>query len=160
MPIANADVPGHILCRSRCLTSPQFCFTGNIRFCQPDAASPFLLTVVAGLRVSELLTLRWSGVDFENVELRVTRLIWHKVVGNCKPEASAKPVLMDSYLAEDLLRWRCQSVYGSDDHYVFASETMRGKQLSWPDNLMKRHIEPAFTRASVGTPSAIPSARC
>ena len=49
---------------------------------------------------------------------------------------------MDSYMAEDLLRWHSQSTYTSDDHYVFASETMRGNQLYWPDNLMKRHIRP------------------
>lgn len=82
-------------------------------------------------------------------------------------EASAKPVPMDSYMAEDLLRWRRQSVYASDDHYVFASETMRGKQPSWPDNLMKRHIQVqavakalAFTRKSVGILSGIPSELC
>lgn len=40
------------------------------------------------------------------------------------------------------LRWRHQSTYTSDDHYVFASETMRGRQPYWPDNLMKRHIRP------------------
>jgi hypothetical protein len=40
----------------------------------------------------------------------VTRSIWHQVLGNCKTEASAKPVPMDSYMAEDLLRWRRQSV--------------------------------------------------
>ncbi len=101
-----------------------------------------LLDAATGLRVSELLALRWSDVDFENLELRVTRSIWHQVVGNCKTEASAKPVPMDSYMAEDLLHWRRQSTYTSDDHYVFASETMRGKQPYWPDNLMKRHIRP------------------
>ena len=58
-------------------------------------------------------------------------------------------------MAEDLLRWRRQSTYTSDDHYVFASETMRGKQPYWPDNLMKRHIRPvakqtASTRTSAG----------
>ena len=86
-----------------------------------------LLDAATGLRVSELLALRWCDVDFENLELRVTRSIWHQVLGNCKTEASAKPVPMDSYMAEDLLRWRRQSVYASDDHYVFASETMKGK---------------------------------
>ena len=101
-----------------------------------------LLDAATGLRVSELLALRWCDVDFENLELRVTRSIWHQVLGNCKTEASAKPVPMDSYMAEDLLRWRRQSVYASDDHYVFASETMRGKQPYWPSNLMKRHIQP------------------
>src|SRR5882762_73955 len=74
--------------------------------------------------------------------LNVTRSIWHQVVGNCKTEASAKPVPMDSYLAEDLLRWRRQSIYSANDDYVFASETIRGKQPYWPDNLMKRHIRP------------------
>jgi integrase len=101
-----------------------------------------LLDAATGLRVSELLALRWSDVDFENLELNVTRSIWHQVVGNCKTEASAKPVPMDSYMAEDLLRWRRQSDYASDDDYVFASETMKGKQPYWPDNLMKRHIRP------------------
>jgi integrase len=53
-----------------------------------------LLDAATGLRVSELLALRWGDVDFENLELRVTRSIWHQVVGNCKTEASAKPVPM------------------------------------------------------------------
>ncbi len=101
-----------------------------------------LLDAATGLRVSELLALRWSDVNFENLELNVTRSIWHQVVGNCKTEASAKPVPMDSYMAEGLLRWRRQSDYASDDDYVFASETMKGKQPYWPDNLMKRHIRP------------------
>jgi integrase len=101
-----------------------------------------LLDAATGLRVSELLALRWSDVDFENLELNVTRSIWHQVVGNCKTEASAKPVPMDSYMAEDLLRWRRQSDYASNDDYVFASETMKGMQPYWPDNLMKRHIRP------------------
>jgi integrase len=101
-----------------------------------------LLDAATGLRVSELLALRWSDIDFERLELRVTRSIWHQVLGNCKTEASAKPVPMDSYMAEDLLRWRRQSVYASDEDYVFASETMKGKQPYWPDNLMKRHIRP------------------
>src|ERR1700758_4210400 len=87
-----------------------------------------LLDAATGLRVSELLALRWCDVDFENLELRVTRSISHQVLGNCKTEASAKPVPMDSYMADDLLSWRRQSDYASDDHYVFASETMRGKQ--------------------------------
>jgi len=101
-----------------------------------------LLDAGTGLRVSELLALRWRDVDFENLELKVTRSIWHQVIGDCKTEASAKPVPLDSYMAEDLLRWRRQSDYAGLDDYVFASETMRGKQPFWPDNLMKRHIRP------------------
>ncbi len=101
-----------------------------------------LLDAATGLRVSELLVLRWQDVDFEKLELNVTRSIWHQVIGDCKTEASAKPVPLDCYLAEDLLRWRRQSAYPMDDDYIFASETMRGKQPYWPDNLMKRYIRP------------------
>src|SRR5579863_2064056 len=35
-----------------------------------------------------------------------------------------------------------ESVYASDDQFVVAGETMRGKQPYWPDNFMKRHIQP------------------
>jgi integrase len=101
-----------------------------------------LLDAGTGLRVSELLALRWRDVNFASLEVSVTRSIWHQVVGDCKTEASAKPVPLDIYMAEDLQRWRRQSAYPSEDDFIFASETMKGKQPYWPDNLMKRHIRP------------------
>jgi integrase len=108
-----------------------------------------LLDAATGLRASELLALRWIDVDFENLELRVTRSIWHQVVGDCKTEASAKPVPLDSYMAEDLLRWHRQSPYPMPTDYVFASPTMKGKQPYWPDNLMKRYIRPVARKAGI-----------
>jgi len=50
-----------------------------------------LLDILTGLRVSELLALKWSDVDFENLELHVTRSIALQHVGPCKTEASQKP---------------------------------------------------------------------
>ncbi len=108
-----------------------------------------LLDAATGLRVSELLAIRWSDIDFENLELSVTRSIWHQVVGDCKTEASAKPVPLDSYMAEDLLRWRRQSPYPMDDDWVFASPAKKGKQPYWPDNLMKRYIKPVARKAGI-----------
>ena len=101
-----------------------------------------LLDAATGLRVSELLALRWEDVDFKNLELSVTRSIWHQKIGECKTEASAKPVPLDSYMAEDLLRWRRLSPYPMTGDWVFASPSMNGKQPYWPDNLMKRYIRP------------------
>jgi hypothetical protein len=40
---------------------------------------------------------------------------------------------MDSYMAGDLLGWRRQSDFATDDDYVFASETMKGKQPKPPE---------------------------
>jgi integrase len=100
------------------------------------------LDAATGLRVNELLALGWGDVNLEKLERRVTRSIGHRVLGNCKAEASAKPVPMDSHMAEDLLRSRRQTIYASDEDHVFASETMRGRQPFWSDNLMKREIRP------------------
>jgi len=108
-----------------------------------------LLDAATGLRVSELLALRWEDVDFKTLELSVTRSIWHQVVGNCKTEASAKPVPLDSYMAEDLLQWRRASPYPMPHDWVFASPTMKGKQPYWPDNLMKRYIRPVAQKAGI-----------
>ena len=108
-----------------------------------------LLDAATGLRVSELLALRWRMLTSRTWSFSVTRSIWHQVVGDCKTEASAKPVPMDSYMAEDLLRWRRQSPYPMDDDWVFASPTMKGKQPYWPDNLMKRYIKPVARQAGI-----------
>ena len=108
-----------------------------------------LLDAATGLRVSELLALRWEDVDFKALELRVTRAIWHQVIGECKTEASAKPVPLDVYMAEDLLRWKRTSLYPLMSDWVFASPHARGRQPYWPDNLMKRHIRPAARKAGI-----------
>ena len=116
-----------------------------------------LLDAGTGLRVSELLALRWLDVDFDNLELNVTRSIWHQVVGDCKTEASAKPVPLDSYMAEDLLRWRRQSPYPDGRGlWVFASpKPSGGKQPYWPDNLMKRSHQAGCTQSERHSPSDI-----
>ena len=101
-----------------------------------------LLAAATGLRVSELLGIRWADVDFDNLELSVTRSIWHQKIGDCKTEASAKPVPLDGYMAEDLLQWRKRSPYPMQEDWVFASPTMKGEQPYWPDNLMKRYVKP------------------
>ena len=71
------------------------------------------------------------------------------MVGVCKTEASAKPVPMDEYMAEDLRRWRGNSPYPMDGDWVFASPRMKGKQPYWPDNLMKRYIRPVARQAGI-----------
>ncbi len=52
-------------------------------------------------------------------------------------------------MAEDLQRWRRQSDFAGLDDYIFASETPRGAQPYWPDNLIKRYIRPVARRAGI-----------
>jgi hypothetical protein len=70
---------------------------------------------------------------------------------------------MDSYMAEDLLRWRRQSIYASDDDYVFVSETMHEK-IGWHTSrysfvtLLKANGEDVKSRS--GTPAARQQQAC
>ena len=108
-----------------------------------------LLDAVTGLRRSELMALKWLDVDFEQLELSVTRSIFRGVVGKCKTEISHKPVPLDPWIAEELLTWRRATPYNQPEDWVFASPMMKGKQPFVPDMILKRHIRPALERAKI-----------
>ena len=108
-----------------------------------------LLDVVTGLRRSELIGLKWMDVDFEQLELSVTRSVYRQRVGRCKTEISRKPVPLDPWVAEELLTWKRAAPYNQLEDWVFASTRMRGKQPYSPDSLLKRSIRPAAERAKI-----------
>jgi integrase len=118
-----------------------------------ELEQPYLALIVldaaAGLRRSELLALKWGDLDFENMQMNVSRGIVHGVVGNLKTEASRKDLPMVAVLAEVLRNWKDRSQYNAPDDWVFASPRMYGKQPLWPDTLLKDHIRPAAIRAGI-----------
>ncbi len=113
------------------------------------AKTAVLVDILTGLRVSELLALKWSDVDFENFSLHVTRSISLQHVGPCKTEASQKPVPLDPELAEVLLMWRRQSAYPMDDDWLFASPASQGKRPYWSSSLFRVYLRPALKAAKV-----------
>ena len=104
---------------------------------------------LTGLRVSELLALRWEDVDFAAGEIHLTRAIVCQHVGPMKTATSQKPVPMDAGLAALLLDWRGRCPYNQDTDYVFASAEMHGKQPLWPSSAMSKHIRPAAKLAGI-----------
>jgi integrase len=102
-----------------------------------------LLAATTGLRVSELLGLKWHDIGFESQEIHLNRGVVHQMVGNLKTEASRKPLPLDPDLAQSLLAWRRVSPFKEENDWVFASPEMLGKQPYWPENLLRRHIRPA-----------------
>ena len=107
------------------------------------------LAALTGLRVSELLALKWEDVHFSAGEIMLTRAIVCQHVGPLKTAASQKPVPMDSGLAALLLDWRGRCPYNQEKDYVFASPDMNGTQPLWPSSAMKKHIRPAAKRAGI-----------
>lgn len=70
-------------------------------------------------------------------------------VGDCKTEASRKPVPLDLRLAKVLWDWRLQSPYPTDEDWVFASPHSGGKLPYWPGSLYKAHLEPAAKEVGI-----------
>jgi integrase len=107
------------------------------------------LAVTTGLRVSELLALRWSDCDFTAGEIHLTRGVVRQHIGTMKTEASRKPIPMADGLADVLTEWRVRCAYNQPEDYIFASPQMDGKQPIWPTAGMEDHIRPAAKRAGI-----------
>lgn len=107
------------------------------------------VAVTTGLRVSELLGLKWADVDSTAGEVHLSRGVVRQHVGNMKTEASRKPVPMDAGLADVLAQWRGVCPYNQDADFIFASPDKHGTQPYWPNAAMEDHIRPAAKRAGI-----------
>ena len=108
-----------------------------------------LLASCTGLRVSELLGLKWQDIHFEAGEIRPVRAIVDAHIGTLKTEASGKAVPMALDLASALLDWRGTCPYNQDSDFVFGSPEMNGTQPYWPDSMLRKVIRPAAVRAGI-----------
>ena len=108
-----------------------------------------ILDSVSGLRVGELLGLKWEDVEFERFEINVTRSVSRQVVTPCKTEVSRKPIPITSELADLLREWKLKTPYSKPADWIFASPHKNGSQPFWPGSLFRAHIEPALKKASI-----------
>jgi integrase len=108
-----------------------------------------LLGATTGLRISELLALKWSDVDFEHLELRVQRAIVYGVVGKCKSRASKRPVPLDPVIAEFLFNWRCKTEYNQPGDLIFASWRTKGAKPYATRSLLEKNLQPAARAAGI-----------
>ena len=103
-----------------------------------------LLGASTGLRVGEILGLKWEDVGFETLELRVTRDVVKQRIERCKTEASRKPVPIGAEVAEMLFAWRSRCGYNQPTDWVFASPAKKGKQPYWPSSIYRVHLKPVL----------------
>ncbi len=114
----------------------------------PDGYRAFLATAVfAGLRLSELLGLRWSDVDFDGGLLHVRRQ-WDRsgVYSEPKTADSVRAVMLIPSLVRTLAEHRVASRFSGDDDPVFVSSA--GTPLGWR-NVERRGMNVAVARAGL-----------
>jgi integrase len=99
-----------------------------------------------GLRLSEALALRWSGIDPRERRARVRERVREGRAGAPKSRARRREVPIFSALAPDLAAHRLASPFSADDDLVFPSQTGRPQSAS---NLYG-WFKPAAERAGVG----------
>ena len=135
------------------LRTPDVLDVDEIKALLSELEDPFwtmvFLAATTGLRVSELLGLKWKDISFDTLEIHLSRAIVDGVVGDMKTEASRKPLALDSALAEVLVDWRGRTPYNRDEDWVFASPEKLGQQPYWPDSALRKAVRPAAVRAGI-----------
>jgi integrase len=108
-----------------------------------------IVAATTGLRISEVLGLKWMDIDWKTLQMEVTRSVVDGIVGRCKTETSRRPVPIDEFTADELSSWKKETCYAKPDDWVFASEKVQGKMPPWTDTLLDRFLQPAAKRAGI-----------
>src|SRR5262249_10094674 len=108
-----------------------------------------LLDVTTGLQRGELFALKWSDIDFWSLMIDIRRSMFEGVVGNCKTQASRRPIPLPLEIAADLWLWKETTRYAAPDDWVFASPRVKGKSSWRPDVVLTKVIQPAALRAGI-----------
>lgn len=108
-----------------------------------------IVAATTGLRISEVLGLKWKDIDWGSLQMDVTRSVVDGVLRKCKTETSRRPVPIDEFTKDELLSWRRETAYAESDDWVFASEKVQGKMPPWADSLLDRFLQPAAKRAGI-----------
>ena len=106
----------------------------------------FTRVALTGLRVGELLGLRWSNIDFAAGTLTITHSLWRGRLQSPKTEASAAMIRMSLALSQTLEEHKRQSQWQDPDDFVFS----RSDGSPWdPDFLRKEVLYPALDAAGI-----------
>ena len=107
----------------------------------------FLVGIMTGLRVGEIIGLRWQDIDFASKQLRVEQNSYRGLIGSPKTKGSKRTVPLPDSVITSLMRLPGHSTEQGGEQLVFHTST--GKPYS-DTNLLHRELKPAGRQ--VGAP--------
>ena len=107
-----------------------------------------LLAVMTGLRIGEILALRWGRINFAAGTVRVEETCYKGHFGTPKTRASRREVPLTPVVTRALQAHRVSCRDTANEALVFV--TRRGTPLA-SNNLRKRQLHPASQRAELGS---------
>jgi integrase len=105
-----------------------------------------LTAVLTGMRIGEILALRWNRVDFLRGNIEVSETYSDGRFGSPKTRSSRRVIPMSSALCKVLGSYRVACIHKEPDDLVFC--TSKGTPLS-PKNLYNRALAPTCDKLSL-----------
>ncbi|HWP42746.1 MAG TPA: site-specific integrase [Blastocatellia bacterium] len=111
------------------------------------AYKPLFLTVaLTGLRLGEILALRWRDVDVDRGKLSVRHNLWRQKLVRPKTEASIRELHLPRVLTDVLRAHKQESRWSADEDFIFAR--MDGMPYD-PDSLRRTVLYPALDACKI-----------
>jgi integrase len=148
-PMSLVTVAG---CSKR-VRQPRSLTVDHFRKLYANLREPFstmaLVSVCLGLRISELMALRWQDVNWSESSLTVERGIVNRVVDDVKTEGSRKSMPLDVELLNALHTWRKRTEFAAERDWIFASPVKLGR-LPYSYTGVWRELQRAGISAGIG----------
>ena len=108
-----------------------------------------IVAMCLGLRVSQILGLKWKDIDWEGLRLAVRQAYVYGQEGELKTQASQRWMPLDRLLAEKLREHKKKfASFANCEAWVFANpETGRPY---WPGRIQENWLVPAAEKAGIG----------
>jgi integrase len=143
-PASEIDLPQKKPVREKCVLTPQ-----QIPRLLAILREPFrtmsLVGILTGLRVGEILGLRWADVDFNSAQLRVSQRYYRGEMDSPKTRASQRTLPLPPECIQALKRLQAGSQPEQKDALVF--RTSKGTPHN-DTNILHRELKPAGQKIS------------
>jgi integrase len=113
--------------KPRSLTPEQFQLLLNTLGSDVCWRTMLLMAVSFGLRISELLGLKWRDVDWLGKTIRIERGVVKQIVDDVKTNCSARTMVCADELLDVLKTWKQVTQFADPDDWMFASPAKLGR---------------------------------